>query len=96
MRDIVDLCSKEKQYFLECWKNRINGNNIIDAGAYTGDTVRGIILEKIRPENIYCFEADHNNFTRLEHFKNEQRISNMYRGSRKKSFGRWAECNQTR
>ncbi len=63
---IIDLYSKEKQYFSEEFIEKLNNANILDAGAYTGDTVVELINLGIRPKNVYCFEADSNNFQKLK------------------------------
>lgn len=46
--DITKLYSEEKQYFLQCFKNKLDGCYFIDAGAYTGDTVREMLEENIK------------------------------------------------
>lgn len=66
IRDIVDLCCSEKQYLLDYFIGRLNGANFIDAGAYTGDTVREIMNENIHPAGVYCFEADYGNYVKLK------------------------------
>lgn len=40
VKDIVELYCREKQYFLNCFRGKLSGLNFIDAGAYTGDTLR--------------------------------------------------------
>lgn len=78
IQDIIDLCSDEKQYFLNCFKKWMDGVNFIDAGAYTGDTVREMLEENIRPAGVYCFEADYSNYIKLKAFKSEcTEISNL-------------------
>lgn len=71
IRDIVDLYQGEKQYFLDTFKGKLDGLVFLDAGAYTGDTVRELLSEKIDVKKIYCFEADKENFIKLEKFCNE-------------------------
>lgn len=66
--DITELYCGEKQYFLQCFKNKLDGIFFIDAGAYTGDTVREMLEEGIRPSGGICFEADGNNYQKLQNF----------------------------
>ena len=66
LRDIMDLYCSEKQYFLNCFKGKLNGINFLDAGAYTGDTVREILNEGISPAGVYCFEADYDNYRKIQ------------------------------
>ena len=68
LREITDLYCDEKQYFLNCFKGKLNGINFLDAGAYTGDTVREMQEEKIDFKKIYCFEANKENFDKLVQF----------------------------
>ena len=72
LRDIMDLYCGEKQYFLNCFKGKLNGINFLDAGAYTGDTVREILEEGIYPAGVYCFEADYDNYSKLKVFKDKE------------------------
>lgn len=65
LKDITRLYCGEKQYLLKCFKGKLDGINFLDAGAYTGDTVREILGEGIQPLGIYCFEADKHNYDRL-------------------------------
>ncbi len=43
IKDIINVYCDEKQYFLNCFKGKLNEVNFLDAGAYTGDTVREIL-----------------------------------------------------
>ena len=72
LRDIMDLYCSEKQYFLNCFKGKLNGINFLDAGAYTGDTVREILNEGISPAGVYCFEADYDNYRKLKVFRDRE------------------------
>lgn len=71
IREIIELYSGEKQYFLKCFRGKLNGINFIDAGAYTGDTVREMMEEDIHPTGVYCFEADYENYIKLNSFKQQ-------------------------
>ena len=62
---ICDLYCGEPQYFLDTIKEKINSVNVLDAGAYTGDTVRQMFSCGIEPDTIYSFEADKNNYYKL-------------------------------
>ncbi|OSS41184.1 Methyltransferase FkbM [Desulfurella amilsii] len=42
-----------------------NGDCIVDAGAYTGDTIEEIIKENITYKKIYAFEPDDQNYAKL-------------------------------
>lgn len=78
IRDIIEQYSGEKQYFLKCFMGKLNGINFVDAGAYTGDTVREMMEEGIHPVGVYCFEADYNNFIKLNAFKQQNtKIENL-------------------
>lgn len=68
LKGITELYCGEKQYLLKCFKNKLDGINFLDAGAYTGDTVQEILSENIQPMGIYCFEADKNNYDRLSNY----------------------------
>ncbi|NBH18705.1 FkbM family methyltransferase [Clostridiaceae bacterium] len=69
--EIVDLYCGEKQYFLNCFKGKLNGLSFLDGGAYTGDTVRELLGEEINPEGVYCFEANLVNYKKLKKFASE-------------------------
>ncbi|MCM1441531.1 MAG: FkbM family methyltransferase, partial [Roseburia sp.] len=68
LREITKVYSGEKQYFLSCFKGKLENLNILDAGAYTGDTVKEIMAEGIRPMAVYCFEANVGNFAGLKEY----------------------------
>lgn len=68
LKGITEMYCGEKQYLLNCFKGKLNGINFLDAGAYTGDTVREILGENIRPMGVYCFEADKNNYDSLQKY----------------------------
>lgn len=74
--EIAKLCSIEKQYFLKCFKEKLNGIHFIDAGAYTGDTVREMKEENIQPAGVYCFEADYHNYTKLKKYIEQNKGNN--------------------
>lgn len=67
-RDICDIYFDEKQYFLNCFKGKLEGINIIDAGAYTGDTLKELMEQGEDVCGVYCFEADENNYKKLKNF----------------------------
>lgn len=69
LRAIADICSSEPQYFLKSVRHLINGINFVDAGAYTGDTLRELAALGLKPANIYAFEADEDNFQKLKTFR---------------------------
>lgn len=71
LHEITDLYCDESQYFLNCFKGKLNGKKILDAGAYTGDTVRELAEKDIYPARVYCFEADLNNYRKLEIFREQ-------------------------
>lgn len=78
IREIIDLYCGEKQYFLDCFKEKLNDIVFVDAGAYTGDTVRELIDEGVKPKGVYCFEADSNNYSKLKAFKQQNtKIKNL-------------------
>ncbi|HHS48459.1 MAG TPA: FkbM family methyltransferase [Desulfurella acetivorans] len=63
-----------KQYFHKEVKPE-NGDCIVDAGAYTGDTIEEIIKENIAYKKIYAFEPDEQNYNKLiENTKKYQNI----------------------
>jgi FkbM family methyltransferase len=70
-KDIINLCCGEKQYFLKCFSGKLDGLNFIDAGAFTGDTIREMVNDGIHPKAVYCFEADRNNYDKLGKYKTE-------------------------
>ena len=79
LHEITNICTNEPQYFLKSFIDRLNGINLVDAGAYTGDTLREMISLGIKPKNIYCFEADINNFQKLKAFQYDiNYINNIY------------------
>jgi FkbM family methyltransferase len=53
-----------KQYFHSKVKPE-NGDCIVDAGAYIGDTIQEIIKENIAYKKIYAFEPDEQNYVKL-------------------------------
>ena len=65
LRAIVDCYSDEPQYFPKSIRHLLNGINFLDAGAYTGDTLREMSALGIKPANVYAFEADADNFRKL-------------------------------
>ncbi len=67
-KEIIDLCCREEQYFLDAFMGKLDGLNFIDGGAYTGDTVREVQERKIYPAKIYCFEADKDNYNKLYNY----------------------------
>ncbi len=71
--EIVDLYCGEKQYFLSCFKGKLDGLNFLDGGAYTGDTVREMCEEGIYPGMVYCFEADDRNYRKLVEYRNSSK-----------------------
>lgn len=70
IKDIINVCCDEKQYFLNCFKGKLNGINLLDAGAYTGDTVREILrdIQGGGIEKVYSFEADSHNYEKLQRY----------------------------
>jgi FkbM family methyltransferase len=63
-----------KQYFHSQVKPE-NGDIIVDAGAYIGDTIEEIIKQNIAYEKIYAFEPDEQNYAKLiENTKTYQNI----------------------
>lgn len=67
-KEIIDLCCLEEQYFLDSFLGELKGLNFIDGGAYTGDTIREALERKIGLAKIYCFEADNDNFNKLQNY----------------------------
>lgn len=57
---------EQHQYFLDHFLNWLNGKNILDAGAYTGDTIQILENLEIVPNIVYCFEANRRNYEALE------------------------------
>lgn len=77
--NISDLYCREKQYFLNCFSEKLNGLVFVDAGAYTGDTVQEMIGKNIEPGAVYCFEANKKNYSRLIQNKAiHEKIKNIY------------------
>lgn len=70
-KEIANLYDAEDQYFLNCFQGKLEGINFIDGGAYTGDTVREMTEKNIHPAAIYCFEADQDNYCRLQNYVRE-------------------------
>lgn len=68
---ISDIFCSEQQYFLDVLKDKINDLNFVDAGAYTGDTIRTMIKIGICPKAVYCFEADRSNYSKLKDYVDE-------------------------
>lgn len=79
IEEMRELYTEEKQYFLKKFKGRLDEYTFLDAGAYTGDTVRELLNEGIKPKKVYCFEADHNNYSKLSSWINVQE-SNIFVG----------------
>ena len=88
LNEIAKIYTNEPQYFLKSIRHLLNDINILDAGAYTGDTLREMINLGIQPNNVYCFEADINNFNKLKTFKYElKNINNVHF----KNYALWNE-----
>lgn len=68
INEIRKLYCAETQYFLDCFHGVINDCSFIDAGAYTGDTICAMLEKGIHPSEVYSFEADINNYIKLEKF----------------------------
>ena len=68
----------EKQYFIKEFEGKLDGLTFLDAGAYTGDTVRELLAEGIQPESVYCFEADSSNYAKLKKWVDSEKIVNIY------------------
>jgi len=63
-----------KQYFHSQVKPE-DGDCIVDAGAYIGDTIEDIVKENIAYKKIYAFEPDEQNYAKLiENIKTYQNI----------------------
>lgn len=69
-KKICDLYTDESQYFINAFDRELDGFVFLDAGAYTGDTVREMLSKGIKPGYIYCFEADPLNYDRLIKYVN--------------------------
>ncbi len=83
-KHIFDSISDYKQYFHPDVKPEVN-DVIVDAGAYTGDTVDEIIKTIGNRCKIYCFEPDQQNFSILK---------NKYKGFTNiipENYGLWNE-----
>ncbi|MCR4740311.1 MAG: FkbM family methyltransferase [Lachnospiraceae bacterium] len=63
--EMVSLYCGQEQYFLDAFRDGLNGMTFVDAGAYTGDTVRKMKELSIMPKKVYCFEADDDNYVKL-------------------------------
>lgn len=72
IKEISSLYCTETQYFLDCFQEVIDKKVFIDAGAYTGDTLRAMVEKGISPLKVYSFEADINNYTKLESYAKKQ------------------------
>lgn len=72
IREISNLYCTETQYFLDCFQGVIDKRNFIDAGAYTGDTLRTMVEKGICFPKVYSFEADINNYAKLERYVKKQ------------------------
>lgn len=75
--EITEIYCREKQYLLNCFRGKLNELNFVDAGAYTGDTVREMVYEGIHPERIFCFEADQNNYKKLKEYVDHAKCKNI-------------------
>lgn len=93
-KEIADLYCREDQYLLNCFYRKLEGVNIMDGGAYTGDTVREILGKNIHPEKIYCFEADRDNYNKLQKYvKENDGLKNSI--CRCENFALWDHCIKT-
>lgn len=90
-KEIIGLYDSEDQYFLNFFREKLEGINFIDGGAYTGDTVREILENNIHPAAIYCFEADRDNYSRLENYV---RKNSELKGCICENYALWDCCTQ--
>ena len=76
-----------KQYFHPEVKPE-NNDIIVDAGAFTGDTIEEIIKQSINYKKIYAFEPDEQNYAKLT--ENTERYDNIecYK------FGLWSKTDR--
>ncbi len=77
-KEICKLYKGEKQYFIKEFRGKLDGLTFLDAGAYTGDTVRELLEERIQPKSVYCFEADPNNYLRLKKWAESEASIDIY------------------
>ena len=61
----MKVCSPNEQYFSDRiqWKCE---ENIIDCGAYVGDTLSAFLRHKVNINNYYLFELDDTNYEKLK------------------------------
>lgn len=90
-KNISNIFCDEPQYFLNILRDKIDNSNFVDAGAYTGDTIRSMIELHIRPKNIYGFEADYDNYLKLKDYtKNISKEENVVC----ENYALWNECTR--
>lgn len=60
----MKVCSSKVQYFSDriIWKD---AENIVDCGAFTGDTLQAFMNSKIRIKNYYLYELDDGNYQKM-------------------------------
>lgn len=65
---LTEICTTEESYFIKEVKEYFKDRecNIVDAGAYEGELLRGIISAGLNVKNWYCFELDSHNYQRLK------------------------------
>lgn len=90
-REICDLYCNENQYFLDSFKGKLEGLSFIDGGAYTGDTVRELLENEIGPSKIYCFEADKDNYMKLQNYIKKSN-GNQNNFCICENYALWDEC----
>ena len=76
-REICDIYLDEPQYFLNVFSDILNECAFVDAGAYTGDTIREMTGQGIKPSKCYCFEADIDNYVRLVEYIQSAGMDNI-------------------
>lgn len=77
--------NKDRQYFIKEIIEHLSHKNIVDCGAFTGDTIETLIKDlKIKAKHIYAFEAAEDNFLNLlktiAHLKVERLVTPVKRG----------------
>jgi len=68
INEIVKVCTTEESYFIKEVKEYFQDRKftLVDAGAYTGELLRGIIAAGLNVSKWYCFEVEQSNYEKLK------------------------------
>lgn len=68
INEIVKVCTTEESYFIKEVKEYFQDRKftLVDAGAYTGELLRGIIAAGLNVSKWYCFEVEQSNYDKLK------------------------------